>query len=1446
MHLAAVGLSTLPYPRERDVQGFIPHASEGPEALRPYRDVEPSRLKISGDGAWPLANFLGPELKLAYLDPLRTKQLLKLWALVIDDYFVVSAEKASTPPAHSEATRRVLRAKEVYKSAQVKGSDHKDVLGAEVFQAAGAQIDSSALTRSYGNVLVSAPTGKLLALSVISLKTAALCSISEELASNLAGSWIAALMFRRCLFSVLDGFFALGKAESAGTAGSRLRPLSRKDAQELVLLASLAPVVSSNVSAEFSPTIFCSDSSSTHGAFCSCSQPPELTASVWLSADRKGSYTMLSSPKTACVAGDPAALEDPLGEGLLTKPSAFDFDVLCLLEGSASIAQACLELGAKASPVIDTKHSGEYDLFSPAVGGWISHLLWSARARSFVAVLPSGTWNERGNLKPSRKAGRKSLALKVVSFFRIAVRAGRPALLLAPASSGLFSLPEAQSLLKVEGVRLLQPGTPGSNESPQDPACHPGILFTVGPPPKEFSRSRSLAGLSAFGVAQCLFELTGQPQDPLPSPGFENVVTNDVLITGSWKVDSVWAWEKQRHINALEAEAGVSVLRELVRKGGDCRSVLVLDSSCAREALAKGRSSAKLLRPSLRRAASLTIGGGLYPAFVFGPTRLNASDDATRQVPLRTPCPSSLVEDLDEEAWAQLCNLPGLSKPRANWFRLVLLVSRPQHRKLLVQAIDDFPSRACPSVVPLHLYDPLPLPGCAAEEFAAKALQQGLFQPSVLSGLLELLPAAGKVRFEHQGQVKVWTSGLYSQGPFKGVRSAAEKFPTATRLACMVVRAIDPSFAFSSISLLRDLKSLPHKDRNNLRGSASLVFAVSSFEGGDIWVEGGKEDCEAEVGGKVLLGAKVDFDSTLGFPGEGPRALLFILAATLLLHGFPAALLGPRNAADRARTGSYRASLVAAFSQWMLEVMGLDLQTLLDRKPLDAEIISEALVRYGRDLYGSGRPYWHYSETINSVTSLKPVLRRQVQAAWDLGFAWVADEPYSHHTAIPPAVLIATITACLLWGWTREAGCFALAFGGVMRIGEVLKTRRRNLILPEDVAYSQHFILVQIEEPKTRGRGAKHQAAKVEAVDLIKVISLAFARLKRDEKLWPMSPQTLRKRFDLALHRVGASPPPPSVRALDLGSFRAGGATYMLQQTEDSELVRRRGRWASAKVMEIYLQEITASTFLPSLPQRQKERIFGVAAGFSVVLAQAVQWYKDYVPNNAWFRLWTIPAATILVCRFHPVLIVSAIGMARCTCISAKRLREAGEVLQSHSLQLQESQSYFCALSELQLVAQFRLGVFLMEVWKRGATFDVLPDGSSRLHVPPVQEKYQYLAPATVAFLWQFPPSFVYSDELYQRFERLVEFLSQEGSGIAKARHIVDFRDGSWYRQDVYDFLRQKRWCLAWLHLNNATGWASNLPSGWTDRVQTTNFCFCRLFGPDGQTHGTYDNKFLH
>ena len=213
--------------------------------------------------------------------------------LIIDDYFSLSVEEKEVDPAESKAADLVARAREAYDSAGVLGSPHKDVNGAFLFQAAGAQVDATDGPVQDGKVFVSAPTSKLLALAYISLKAASLPVITEEFASNLAGSWISALMFRRCLFSVLDGFFALGKSEASSTSGSRLKFLPQKGAQELVILASLCPVMVSNVAADFCDRLFCSDASMARGAFCVSSAPVDLTAALWLSADKRGTTPAL-------------------------------------------------------------------------------------------------------------------------------------------------------------------------------------------------------------------------------------------------------------------------------------------------------------------------------------------------------------------------------------------------------------------------------------------------------------------------------------------------------------------------------------------------------------------------------------------------------------------------------------------------------------------------------------------------------------------------------------------------------------------------------------------------------------------------------------------------------------------------------------------------------------------------------------------------------------------------------------------------------------------------------------------------------------------------------------------------------------------------------------------------------------------------------------------------
>ncbi|CAE7938121.1 unnamed protein product [Symbiodinium sp. KB8] len=319
------------------------------------------------------------------------------------------------------------------------------------------------------------------------------------------------------------------------------------------------------------------------------------------------------------------------------------------------------------------------------------------------------------------------------------------------------------------------------------------------------------------------------------------------------------------------------------------------------------------------------------------------------------------------------------------------------------------------------------------------------------------------------------------------------------------------------------------------------------------------------------------------------------------------------------RTQEKRQHLLATFDNWLGD-RGTSIEAQASLRPLDPLFLNQALVDYGRELYEAGKPYWLYSETVNALTARLPTLRRQMQQAWDLGFAWLANEPYTHHVPMPPVILSAVLTTCLCWGWVREAGLFALAWGGLLRIGEATNACRRDLVLPRDVLYLQKYVLLRIQEPKTRLRMARHQAARCEPADLVAVIDLAFADLAPAERLWPRSQQTLRRRLDTILERLGIRADLQD-RPLDLGSFRPGGATFLLSLLEDSELVRRRGRWASHRVMEIYLQEVSAIVFFPKLPLDVREKVLLVAQSLESILGKVSKWRAQQLPPATWFLL---------------------------------------------------------------------------------------------------------------------------------------------------------------------------------------------------------------------------------
>lgn len=198
----------------------------------------------------------------------------------------------------------------------------------------------------------------------------------------------------------------------------------------------------------------------------------------------------------------------------------------------------------------------------------------------------------------------------------------------------------------------------------------------------------------------------------------------------------------------------------------------------------------------------------------------------------------------------------------------------------------------------------------------------------------------------------------------------------------------------------------------------------------------------------------------------------------------------------------------------------------------------------------------------------------------------------------------------------------ALSWGALLRVGEVCAAIRSDLLLPEDTNFTNAFGLLSIREPKTRYSAARHQSAKLDIGDLLEVVSLAFRNLKREQRLWPHSSQTLRIRFRQVLQAAGL--PTTTVagsRALDPGSLRPGGATWLLQQYESGKLVQRRGRWMNYRVMSIYIQEVGAFQYLAELEDKQRQKVLFLAQCFPEILQAVYQLQKAHIPEAIWWKL---------------------------------------------------------------------------------------------------------------------------------------------------------------------------------------------------------------------------------
>ena len=1087
-------------------------------------------------------------------------------ALIIDDYFAIGAEPAGSSRESSFAWGCLQKARDIYDQHGILGSAEKDVEAQCVFKAAGAEINSSDQNVRQGLTTVGAPLSKRIALATLSLRAARLPMTSTRLLVRLAGSWASVLLYRRCLSSIVEKLFSEAAARENEVYNSMV-PLSRSTANELCLLSALAPIAVSNLAVDYSTTLYASDASMGKGAYVKTEITDEVSEVLWLGSDKRGCYTRLDGPAISLLAAAGEEVHDlpSHGDGILPEVNPKKSPLLDFVEfygGSGRISKIMNDMGFSVAPPLDLSASRHFDMSCPRLLEWCLQMIESKRIRSFLSEPPCTSFSAAafpdvrsyaqpegydrldpktwlGNLlafrsfillrhrqKHGAPCGKEQPRLSKMAWMRAWKRLlelGFEESVLASCQFGSIHKKEFRFITYLLDSTSLQVKCPGGHERVKIEGAYtrPSAIYTW-----------DLAKHVAKHFARALLAQRGHDDDAAPTTGIESALVNDLLASSHWQHGKTWRWKRNSHINVLEANGGLAVLKDAAEVSQSCRINCLLDSRVAKGALAKGRTSSKTLTVACKRSAAIQVAGDIYPGWNFAPTRLNVADDPTRDAFIREPVLNSWWSHFTPHE-LQAIHATGLSRWAANWIRLFILLQLTQTASAFEHDLHHLPSiwTFTVSWISDHVRSCIPLvcsDSFASWNFASFLWNLLSFIASILSLFLVLAPIS-------------W-----------------------------------------------------------ILTTPRVVFSVGRF-------------CLCPLGWTLVVSARFSVADAMlpTTAAERSRAEARGLVCPI-----------PTRVA-RQKTLESRRKLLEDFRIWLFQCHGVMLQVLLTAKPPDAEEVTHWLILYGQAMYLSGKAYGKFAETVNSIAAARPVLRKQLTGAWDFCFAWLTDEPSQHHPALPLSILLAVMSLSMLWGWPVEAAIFGLTWSGICRIGEVLLATREDLILPSDASPGTRYALLRISTPKTRGRAARHQAARVDYPDIIALLTAVFQNFPVSEKLWALSAATLRKRLTSLLAALGLpTSRRTNSRPFDLGSFRPGGATHLLLLTEDSELVRRRGRWVTTKVMEVYLQEVLYSTCTEKLPADVRTRVQQLAGAFPLVLRRAVQFLETGIPHQVWHRLF--------------------------------------------------------------------------------------------------------------------------------------------------------------------------------------------------------------------------------
>ena len=231
--------------------------------------------------------------------------------------------------------------------------------------------------------------------------------------------------------------------------------------------------------------------------------------------------------------------------------------------------------------------------------------------------------------------------------------------------------------------------------------------------------------------------------------------------------------------------------------------------------------------------------------------------------------------------------------------------------------------------------------------------------------------------------------------------------------------------------------------------------------------------------------------------------------------------------------------------------------------PRRREHMDPLVCDYVEHLWSSGAGRAQASDTLAGLQDLTPKLRGCLPGAWRLLKTWSLNEVPNRAPPLPEYVMHAMCGWAAFKGYYSFSVSLLLGFYGMLRTGELLNVRRKDLLSQP----GGRTILLNLGMTKG-GKRAGAAESVVIGHDVVVGPLLQWMKIAPAQQLLTPPPGKWRAMFNEALVALKIDS-----HAFRPYSLRRGGATWWFGKHHSLDRILLQGRWHAAKTARIYINE---------------------------------------------------------------------------------------------------------------------------------------------------------------------------------------------------------------------------------------------------------------------------------